>query len=174
MVSQILELMQEDARIYFIMAGDGRDRVELDRLLAGASAEARCRVRFDGTVPYEAVPRLMSTFDCALFPYSNPYGSPQKLFEYMAMRIPVIGPDVPVVREVFKDGEHLLLADQSGDDFLALVKRVVEEPEFAASIARQGQDLVLNHYLWQHNAERLVEFLRQQAGEFPTTTSLEE
>ncbi len=162
MVGQILELMKEDERIYFVMAGDGQDRAEIDRILAEVPEKIRERIRFGGAVPYGDVPKLMSTFDCALFPYSNPYGSPQKLFEYMAMGIPVIGPDVPVVREVFEDQKHLVLADQSGNDFVALVKQIIEEPEFAAVIAPQGKDLVLKEYTWQHNAERLVEFLQKR------------
>jgi len=162
MVSQVLELMQNDDRIFFVMAGDGVDRAEVDRLLTGAPAELRGRIRFDGAVPYENVPALMSSFDCALFPYSNPYGSPQKLFEYMAMGIPVIGPDVPVVREGFEDQKHLLLADQSGGNFLMLLKRIIEDPKFAGSIARRGQELSLSSFSWHHNATRLIEFLKQR------------
>ena len=164
MLYQILRLMREDDRIYFVMAGDGMDRVKIDKLLTAAHRVIRSRIHFDGNISYEKVPALMSSLDCAIFPYSNPYGSPQKLFEYMAMKIPVIGPDVPVVREIFKNDEHLLLANQSGSDFISLVKRVKEHADMASLIAQNGFKLIVEQYSWKHNATRLLEFICSRMG----------
>ncbi len=77
------------------------------------------------------------------------------------MGLPVIGPDVPVVREVFEHGKHLLLAEQVGNDFIDLIREIMDENGKAVIIAENGQHLVRSQYTWQHNAQRLADFLRE-------------
>lgn len=162
MVEQVIEVMQEKKNIYLVMAGSGEDRDKIEKICRESPSSVRSRIRYDGPIPYSRVPQLLASFNCALFPYSNPYGSPQKLFEYMAMGLPVIGPDVPVVREVFQDKKHLLLADQTGANFTSLVHEIVSNPEMAKAMAQRGQELIVEEYSWKQNAARLLNFLHQK------------
>jgi glycosyltransferase involved in cell wall biosynthesis len=109
-----------------------------------------------GWVPYEKIPQIMSLFDVAIFPYSNPYGSPQKLFEYLAMGIPTIGPDVPAVSEIFKDKVHLITVKQDGSNLEEVINAFINDPDTRKKIAKEGHDYILSNYTWENNAKRVV------------------
>lgn len=112
-----------------------------------------------GWVPYEKIPQIMSLFDVAIFPYSNPYGSPQKLFEYLAMGIPTIGPDVPAVSEIFKDKVHLITVKQDGSNLEEVINAFRNDPDTRKKIAKEGHDYVLSNYTWGNNAKRVVSLM---------------
>jgi glycosyltransferase involved in cell wall biosynthesis len=109
-----------------------------------------------GRQPYEQIPFLMAAFDLAIFPFTNPYCSPLKLFEYLAMGLPTIGPDTPAVRKIFEDGKHLLLVSQSGSDFKEAIVTLKNSPDLRSRIAMNGREKVLNSYTWVQNAKRVL------------------
>lgn len=141
------------------IVGDGPDMPAVRDVVAQLTDASW--IRFAGVVPYADVPAYMAGFDAALFPFSNPYGSPQKLFEYLAMEIPTLGPDVPAVREVFEHRRHLWLIDQRGSDFQEALQTLVNDRAMTHAMAREGRRHVLAGYTWDHNAARLVAFLRR-------------
>lgn len=68
------------------------------------------KVVFTGYVPHDEVPRILATCDIALCLFTKEGGrysfgfSPLKLFEYMAMGLPVISTDVEWIREIVEEG----------------------------------------------------------------------
>jgi len=162
MVRQMKEVLEEEELVHLVIAGDGEDRPEIDRVLCTMSVPIRARIHLTGSVPYQSVPDLISTFDCALFPYTNPYVSPLKLFEYMAAHKPVIGPDIPGVREVFKEQEHVLLVDQKKRNLKQAARFLLDHRDAADEMAAKGRDFVMKNYTWDKNAERLFDFWLQK------------
>lgn len=158
--------------LFLLLVGDGPDR-------AAVEAEvARHRDILDGWAwcggrrPYERVPAIVRRFDVAVFPYSNPYGSPQKLYEYLAMGRPAIGPAVPAVEEAFEDGRHLLLVPQERDGFADAVLSLKTSPGLARRLAEAGQQYVLSRCTWRHNAERVVAHVRKHLRSRATAVKL--
>lgn len=144
---------------HLVMIGKGADFGKVSAARDSLPQTLQERVHLTGAVPYDDVPHAMASFDCAIFPFSNPYGSPQKIFEYLAMGLPVLGPDVPVMTEDFENGRHMLLARQDGSDLIGLFERFISDRETMRSMAECGRDLVISQYTWQENARRLHEFL---------------
>lgn len=143
-----------------LLIGDGADMETVKAVRARFPHHVQQRLIITGAKPYDEIPLITSAFDVAIFPYSNPYGSPQKLFEYMAMGVPVIGPKVPVVEETFQDGLHLLLAEQDdGDSFKQLVQKCITDAGTLGGITEAAMDYVMNNYTWQKNAERVFAML---------------
>jgi glycosyltransferase involved in cell wall biosynthesis len=103
---------------------------------------------------------LMAAFDVGIFPYSNPYGSPQKILEYMSCALPTICPDVPSVTEQF-DKEYLpFLVKQDGSNFYDCVQYIYDNLQLCKDIARRNRELVSRKYTWAHNASRVVTEIR--------------
>lgn len=114
-----------------------------------------------GRISHEEIPDIMQIFDLAVFPFTHLHCSPIKLFEYLAMGIPAIGPDTPAVREIFQNNKHLRLASQDGRDFIEIVKELKNNPIARERLAKTGQEHVLKFYTWQANAERVYEHLNK-------------
>jgi glycosyltransferase involved in cell wall biosynthesis len=146
--------------LYFLIAGDGvdmqavKDAVEADKEVLGDS------VKLAGWQEQSELPRFLNTFDLAIFPFTNDYCSPLKLFEYLGAGIPTIGPDTSAVREIFEDGVHLKLVKQDGSNFISAVIGMIADPESSADLGKNGQRLVLSQYTWKQNAERVIKHIQ--------------
>lgn len=150
--------------LFFVLVGDGSDRSKVEERIINNEEIVGEWIRMMGWVPYEDIPQLMATFDIALFPFTNPYCSPLKLFEYMAMGIPTVGPDVSAVTEVFKDGEHVRLISQDGANFENVLVGLIGSKDIRKQVANRGRMLVLESYTWEKNAQRVVEAIKAVSG----------
>ncbi len=82
------------------LVGDGPERADLE----AAARQAGADVEFMGTVTNEAVPPLLN--GAALFALPSHYeGQPKALLEAMACGLPVLGADVPGIREAVRHGD---------------------------------------------------------------------
>jgi len=153
-IAKLLRSSKEE--LYFIIVGDGKDMptvkaaIEADRdILDGV-------VKLAGWQEQSDLPKFLRTFDLAIFPFTNDYCSPLKLFEYLGAGIPTIGPNTSTVREVFEDGVHLRLIKQDGSNFISTVLEMRADPQLRNKLSNNGRRLVLSEYTWGKNAERVV------------------
>jgi glycosyltransferase involved in cell wall biosynthesis len=77
------------------------------------------------------------------------------------MGTPTVGPDIPSVREVFEDGQHLFLASQDGQDFCDIIIKLKKFPEIREKVAKKGRQFVLNNFTWKDNARRVLLHIHQ-------------
>ena len=147
--------------LYFIIVGDGGDMDAVQAAICSERNVLAGAVVLTGWLPHQEVVPYLSTFDVAIFPFTNAYCSPLKLFEYLGAGIPTLGPDTPAVREVFQDGVHLKLVRQDGSDFAEKVLELKADPELRKKLGKEGQRLVLSEYTWEKNAERVVRHMEK-------------
>lgn len=146
--------------VYFLVVGDGADMPAVQAAIEAEHGSLLNSVKCVGWREHAEIPRFLATFDVAIFPFTNAYCSPLKLFEYLGAGLPTIGPDTPAVREVFEDGVHLRLAKQDGSDFIETVLELKNRPQLRKELGQKGQQLVLSEYTWEKNAERVVGHIR--------------
>lgn len=126
-------------------------------------------VHLHGHLPHAEAQRRMGAFDVLLAPYQaavliggggsdvSRWMSPLKVFEYMASGRPMIASDLPVLREVLRDGENALLA--RADDVEAwacAVERLEADPELARRLAGQALEELRARYTWDRRAELVL------------------
>jgi glycosyltransferase involved in cell wall biosynthesis len=146
-----------NADIYFLIVGDGKDMTAVQNAIqTGAFYGLKDCIKLAGWRPHSEIPRFLASFDIAIFPFTNEYCSPLKLFEYLGAGLPTIGPDTHAVREVFQDGVHLKLVKQDGSNFINAVLELMNDAKLRADLGHNGRQLVLNEYTWKKNAERVV------------------
>jgi len=156
-VGYIVKLLRSGVdNLYVVIVGDGEDMsavkaaIEVDQdILAGVVVLA-------GWQEQSELPRFLKTFDLAIFPFTNDYCSPLKLFEYLGAGIPTIGPDTSAVRDIFEDNIHLRLIKQDGSNFISTILDMKADPQLRARLGNNGRRLVLSEYTWKKNAERVV------------------
>lgn len=146
--------------VRFLLVGDGEKGGELRE----ACARAGCAgdVLFTGRRAHGEIPALIAAMDIAILPDSNRYGSPMKVFEYMAMGKAVVAPRVPPVEEVVRDGETGLLIPPGDAKALRMaVERLAADPALRRTLGENGRNWVLTHQTWRQNALRVLDLFER-------------
>ena len=95
---------------------------------------------------------------------------PTKLFEYMALGIPVITSDFPLYREIFQNEECGFLVNPDKPDEVAdAIQFLINNPEKSRCMGEKGRKLVMKRYNWNTEFKKLLEFyswiLNQKKGQ---------
>lgn len=114
--------------------GDGPELRRLAALAAATAGRVRCR----GAVP--GISSMLAAYDALVIP-SVREGCPLVAVEAFAAGVPVVGYDVPGVRDVLSDwGQGLLVPVAAGPGGLAAaVERLRREPSLAAACVAAGR-----------------------------------
>ena len=150
-----------DPRARFIMMGDGPLRTAVEQILReDGMLEA---VMFPGKVAHERVPAYLNACQILVSPHqhmadgSTFYGSPTKLFEYMAMAKGVVASRVGQLEDLLEDEVSALLVPPADPERLAeAILRLVRDPALAAELGRAARREVCRAYTWEANARRII------------------
>ncbi|MBZ0134908.1 MAG: glycosyltransferase family 4 protein [Planctomycetes bacterium] len=169
-LSTLLEALAAAPGLRLKVVGGGKAE-EQQRLKADiARLGIGDRVDLVGRVPQKDIPLHVKSAACAV--HSSPpehaisarFTSPLKVFEYMAMGLPIVAADVPSIREVLRDGENARLCQ--GGNAASLAGALTELAGDAALAQRLSQRAVLDAqaYTYQERAARLLELFGRVAG----------
>jgi glycosyltransferase involved in cell wall biosynthesis len=124
------------------------------------------RFIFVGEVPHSMIPHYVEAMDVAIIPDFNDYGSPMKLFEYMAMRKAVVAPDVPPIREVVEDGHTAILFEKRNvHEATKAIERLLEDESLRKRLGQKAYDKVMSSYTWDSNADKIVQIAHSMVEE---------
>jgi glycosyltransferase involved in cell wall biosynthesis len=142
--------------VSFVFVGDGEFRPQLDELCKSRGWSDR--VVFTGRKPHAEVSKLVGAMDVTLLLNSNGYGSPMKVFEYLALGKAVIAPKVEPVLEVLRDGETGLLIEPGDAPAMARqLLRLAGDPALRERLGRAGREYVLSNHTWAQNAQTILD-----------------
>lgn len=151
-----------DARFLFV--GDGRDRKECEALLEGRGDA----VRFTGLVPQEEGPGHLAAMDILAAPHvENPdgtrfFGSPTKLFEYMAMGRGIVASRLEQIGDILEDERTALLVPPGDEPALArAIVRLLDDAALRARLGAAARARALERHTWTANVRGVVDRLRQ-------------
>jgi glycosyltransferase involved in cell wall biosynthesis len=128
------------------------------------------QVRWLGPVPPDQLKDYLANADAGVATglYTAQYTRPSiftKLFEYMLAGLPVLAADYPWSRTFVAESACGLLA--RGDDAAAYAEAIRwlrDHREEARAMGRRGREMVLDHYTWEQEQERLVKLYRELLG----------
>jgi glycosyltransferase involved in cell wall biosynthesis len=123
-------------------------------------------VTITGAVPYEEIGTYLQHAAIGWIPLPDhpKYNKniPTKVFEYMAYRAAVVSSDLPPIRPFITHGINGYLV--SPDDPSAHANAIIDllrQPESAAEMGTQGQEIVKNNYSWDAMEDRLLSLYQQ-------------
>ncbi|PZX47635.1 glycosyltransferase family 4 protein [Algoriphagus chordae] len=154
LIQAFSHLRKEYADLVLLIVGDGPEREKLDQLIDELKLSKA--VHITGWKNGVEVPDYVFSFDIAVHHFANAYGCPQKLLEYMAAGIPSIGPDIPFVTDNFENGKHLLITKFGDIQVANSIKRLLDNPELADSLAQSGKDYVSKNFTWEKSANEII------------------
>lgn len=137
-----------------LIVGDGYIIPQLKKM----SQELKCsdQVVFTGSVKHEDVYSYIDMMDIAVLAKSNWYCSPIKIFEYGAMNKPIISPDTRAVRDVMENDNDGLLIQPNKEELYLALKKLLDDPAYAALLSMKFMEKVLLNYTWRHTAEKVL------------------
>jgi glycosyltransferase involved in cell wall biosynthesis len=124
------------------------------------------RVRHQGVVGREGVRASLATSVAGLVtlhPTLNYLESlPIKMFEYMAAGIPVIASNFPLWRSIVEGNQCGLCVDPlDASDIARAIDWLVDNPDEASRMGRNGRRAVLDTFNWGREQEKLRNFYRR-------------
>ena len=82
---------------------------------------------------------------------------PTKMFEYMALGLPVVVSDFPLYRKIVESAGCGLCVDPADPaSIAAALSHLLKNPAEAAAMGRRGRQAVIDHYRWDEEARRLL------------------
>lgn len=169
-LAKAITLTVRESRIRFLLIGDGKLREPAERIIAEAGMSDR--VIFTGAVKHDRVPALLDACDILVSPHvpladgSDFFGSPTKLFEYMAMGKGIVASRLGQIGEILVHNESALLVEPGNVEELAEgIRQLALSRELRERLGKTAEKNVAANYTWKHNAERVLaacESCRQQ------------
>jgi glycosyltransferase involved in cell wall biosynthesis len=146
---------QELAQMTLIVVGEGPARDQLEALAQELGLTDR--VFFFGLVQRLDLLEIMADFDVALQPHVVSYASPLKLFEYMAMGLPIVAPNTANINEVLTHEENAFLFEPGDCEGLrkALVRLATDKHLREALGQSAIKRLQSGGFTWDDNAQRI-------------------
>jgi glycosyltransferase involved in cell wall biosynthesis len=152
-------LQASGIQINLVVIGEGIMRAGWEVLARDLGLAGR--VRFLGRLPQAQVPGIIGGCDIGFTGHipsrhGSVYHSPLKLYEYLAMRKPVVASASEDAQAVIREGENGFMY-QAGD-LSSLTRALGRAWTFRESLEAMGfraRDEIIAHHTWKHRAERI-------------------
>lgn len=153
-------LLAKESNCHFVFIGAGDQRAQTESIINAAAVNAT----FTGSISHEEVPAYLDACDILASPHvaskdgSEFFGSPTKLFEYLATGKGIVASRLGQVGEVIIDGENGLLVEPGDADQLArAIERLAVDGELRARLGAAARETAIARYTWRHNAARVFD-----------------
>ena len=157
-VDMIADKLKEHPNIVLLLIGDGVSYEPISNRVKQAGVENQ--VILTGRVNHNEVSTYLSAMDFGILPDSNNYGSPMKLFEFMAMAKGMVAPDFTPIADVVKDNKTSWLFPANNrqaciDKTLAIANDKAAQQQ----VGKNARDFIESERQWKHNAQQLLSLI---------------
>ncbi|OMH25677.1 glycosyltransferase family 4 protein [Motiliproteus sp. MSK22-1] len=154
-VDLIADRLKEYPNLVLLLVGDGVCFNSIRERVAEAGAESQ--IILPGRVEHSEVATYLSAMDFGILPDSNDYGSPMKLFEFMAMAKGMVVPDFSPISEVVKDNcTSWLFKANDREGCVERVLQLVGDSSQQIEVGNNARAYIERERQWRHNAEQIL------------------
>ncbi len=157
-------LRAELPRAHLLICGDGPKRGWIDGFIAGAGMQEA--VTMAGWVDHDDLPGLIARMDVATAPYpasDSHYFSPLKLYEYLAMGIPVVASDIGQTSELLAGSDAACLLPPGDPVALTCALQGLADSARRAAMAKAAAREGAQHD-WTRNASIVANIARNESA----------
>ncbi len=117
-------------------------------------------------IPHREVAGELSKAKVGIIPLPNlpkfQNNIPQKLFEFMALGIPVVLSDLPPSRPFVGDGRSaIMVAPGDHGAYADALIRLLKSPRLRDEMGREGRKRVMEEYNWEKESQKLLSLYRE-------------
>jgi glycosyltransferase involved in cell wall biosynthesis len=142
--------------VELLVVGNG----SLGELLQTEASANGLPVRFLGNVPHRQLPEILNSAKIFVLP-SHYEGHPKTLLEAMACGLPVIGSDVPGIRELIRHRETGYLCGTSSGEIRAAIKEVLADADLSVRMGRNAREFAVEHFSLDRIVQLELTLLRE-------------
>lgn len=159
LIDAFADLKGDFEKLRLVIIGDGPAMSKLKLYVKKLKIEDT--VKFKGWVEHKNINEHLNCFDVAVHHYANAYMNPLKVFEYLSSGLPVIAPNIPSVKEIFKDKEDLLLTNSNKEDLKENLNSLIRDKDLRFKLSNKQHLIVSlkNEFTWERYAKRVVEVI---------------
>jgi len=161
-VDGMVSRLKEHPDLVLLLVGEGTAYSAIEQYVKEADVENQ--VVLTGYVPHSQVSDYLKAMDFGILPDSNHYGSPMKLFEFMAMKVPMVAPDFSPISEVLTDGVNGWLFE--AENHVACIDKVlslIDEVEEIERVGLGARQYIEEKGQWIHNAQAILESIPEHS-----------
>lgn len=169
--------------VRFLLIGDGTYKHLVDE--AVTKHQLSRQVRSLGRVPQQEGARMLGACDIFFSPHNKHiagrpfFGSPTKVFEYMAMAGGIVASDLEQIGEILspalrirdlKSGtpavtnQRAILCEPGNvDECVEAVVQLARQPELCQALGKNARQAILDHFSWEKHVARLWSYCRGAA-----------
>lgn len=165
LTSAFAEIEKVCKKVHLLMIGDGVKMADVKKIIK--HNHMWNQVTLTGIVPQHKGPEYLAACDILVSPtVKNPdgtpfFGSPTKLFEYMAMGKGIVASDLDQLSEILENEKTALLIEPNSVNAAAnAIVRLVEDKELRERLGRNAREEVCKRYTWKMHTEKIVQELK--------------
>jgi len=122
-----------------------------------------------GMVPQEEGPQYLAACDYLVSPHvpnsdGTPFfGSPTKLFEYMAMGKGIIASDLDQIGEILTHEKNALMVKPGDpDSLMKAMIRLIQSPELGRKLGQSAREEAVKNYTWKEHTRKIIHKLKER------------
>lgn len=151
--------------VRFLLIGDGVLLENVRKILC----EGNCldKVVMPGLIVQQDAPKYLDACDIFVSPHipnkdgSKFFGSPTKLFEYMAMEKGIVASALDQIADVLEDGVTAKLVEPGNVEALENgIYELISNREMSMRLGKNARREVIEHYTWDKHVEKILDKLR--------------
>jgi glycosyltransferase involved in cell wall biosynthesis len=156
-----VKVIEQNDKVKFLFIGDGnlKSALELKTHQLGLDE----KIIFTGIIPHDRAPEYLAACDVLVSPHlgfedgTKFFGSPTKLFEYMAMGKPIIASDLEQIGKIIQNEINgLKFSPGNVDELVQRIFQILNDPDLKARLGRKAREDVVQNYTWKQNAYRVL------------------
>ena len=161
------KLLQDDARILFVIIGRGNAKPDL---IERAKALDLTNIRFLSTQPKEVLPKMLAAADISLVTLDRRLGQlnvPSKTYNIMASNRPVLAavpPDSEIAKLVQEAGCGVCMPPEDPKSMARAIKDLLNKPDELERYGKNGRSFVVANYSRPMLIRKYRQLLHEVAG----------
>lgn len=160
-LAQAITQIPANSALRFLLIGSGALRARVEEILREAGVAYR--VLMPGAVAHDRVPSLLDACDILVSPHvpldagAEFFGSPTKLFEYMAMGKGIVASRLGQIGDVLQHEKTALLVEPGNvEQLTGAILRLTASPEMRENLGAAARRTAVERHTWKHNAQRVL------------------
>lgn len=148
-----------------LIGGYGKNKNRIENIVRNSKCSERIYV--DGYLPQEELIKILSMSYIAVIPNKfteegENYTSPVKIFEYLALGLPIIASKLPAIQNILKEDENCIFFQPEDPEHLAKkITFLLNNEDLRLNMSKNNLNKSKD-YSWEKRAINLIKFLKNK------------